>query len=94
MANRGRGGCYKCGESGHLARDCSLSAVWKEGHISRDCTETPKEKTCYKCGDSGHISRDCYSDSATGNSGSKCFKVHNFIKYYIICFTFYLHNIL
>ncbi|CAG8640564.1 24738_t:CDS:10 [Cetraspora pellucida] len=68
MSNRGRGGCYKCGESGHLARDCSLSAV------CRDCTETPKDKTCYKCGDSGHISRDCYSDYPTSNSGSKCFK--------------------
>ena len=32
------GGCYFCGESGHLARDCSCYKCGESGHLAKDCT--------------------------------------------------------
>jgi len=54
-------GCRKCGESGHMARDCSVADKCRkcnqEGHIAKDC-EIPDK--CRKCNEEGHIARDCH----------------------------------
>ena len=43
-------GCYKCGEPGHIARDCP--------HPPNKGQPKGKGK-CYNCGEAGHIARNC-----------------------------------
>ncbi|KAL6993434.1 hypothetical protein U1Q18_011552 [Sarracenia purpurea var. burkii] len=60
----GAGGCYICGESGHLARDC-------RGRESD--TGSGGDRACYACGEYGHLARDCNlgrSGRASGGGGA------------------------
>ncbi|KAI3793475.1 hypothetical protein L1987_36094 [Smallanthus sonchifolius] len=65
---RGGGGggnaCFKCGETGHMSRECPQGGGGGGGGGGRNC---------YKCGESGHMSRECPKGGG-GGGGNACFK--------------------
>ena len=69
--NRGgrgfNGTCYRCGESGHMARDCR-----QKGSAARPAS-TSSETLCFTCGNGGHRSFEC----AVNIKGKLCLKCGN-----------------
>jgi probable ATP-dependent RNA helicase DDX4 len=58
-----KGGCYKCGESGHMGRDCTKESA--EGGSGRS-GGSGDNKGCHKCGEAGHFARECTKEPAEG----------------------------
>ncbi|NP_001306212.1 cold shock protein 1-like [Camelina sativa] len=54
------GGCFKCGEGGHIAKDCRGGGGGGE-----------RKEGCFKCGEGGHFARDCSSQKSGGNGGEQ-----------------------
>ena len=69
--NRGgrgfNGTCYRCGESGHMARDCR-----QKGSAARPASAS-SETLCFTCGNGGHRSFEC----AVNIKGKLCLKCGN-----------------
>lgn len=56
-------GCFRCGQVGHVARDCAVGG----GVQGRGRQEVRDERSCYRCGGVGHVARRCVGDV-------KCYK--------------------
>ncbi|KAG9015979.1 hypothetical protein FRB90_003963 [Tulasnella sp. 427] len=61
-----RKGCFKCGNLGHIAENCTAPErlcynCRQTGHESANCPSprTVAAKQCYSCGGVGHIQADC-----------------------------------
>ncbi|KAK4305821.1 hypothetical protein Pmani_022314 [Petrolisthes manimaculis] len=72
---KGRG-CFKCGEEGHMSRECPSADGFGSGGGGGG---GGGKKGCFKCGEEGHMSRECPSadgfGSGGGGGGKKgCFK--------------------
>merc|ERR1719184_420411 len=79
------GACHKCGEEGHMARECPTGGggggdnkcrnCRQEGHIASDC---PEPEVCRRCRKEGHMKDDCpepekcYNCRKEGHGTAEC----------------------
>merc|ERR1719233_2706951 len=65
------GGCFKCGEEGHFARECDAEVQNVEKKPKKRIDRGKDGSGCFKCGENGHFARECKS------AGEKKKKVDN-----------------
>ena len=67
-------GCFKCGEEGHMSRECPSAGGGGGGGGA-----------CHKCGEEGHMARECPTGGGGGdNKCRNCRKVRRFMIVYKI----------
>uniref|UniRef100_A0A8C5QT42 CCHC-type domain-containing protein n=1 Tax=Leptobrachium leishanense TaxID=445787 RepID=A0A8C5QT42_9ANUR len=76
--------CYRCGEYGHLAKDCDIQEdACYNGVRGGPIAKKEREQCCYNCGKTGHLAQDCdhadeqkcYSCGEFGHIQKDCTKV-------------------
>jgi len=79
-----RKGCFKCGNLGHIAENCSSEQrlcynCRQPGHESSACPSprTVAAKQCYSCGGIGHIQAECPNLRVQGGN-QKCYNCGRF----------------
>ncbi|KAH7103227.1 hypothetical protein BKA62DRAFT_616656 [Auriculariales sp. MPI-PUGE-AT-0066] len=79
-----RKGCYKCGNLGHIAENCSSEQrlcynCRQPGHESSacPCPRSVSAKQCYSCGGIGHIQAEC-PNLRVAIQGQKCYACGRF----------------
>jgi len=79
-----RKGCFKCGNLGHIAENCSSEQrlcynCRQPGHESSSCPQprSVSQKQCYSCGGVGHIQAECPS-LRVQSGGQKCYTCGRF----------------
>jgi len=87
MSYMSKKGCFKCGNLGHIAENCSSEQrlcynCRLPGHESAACPQprTVAAKQCYSCGGVGHIQAECPSlrIQGGGGGGQKCYSCGRF----------------
>ena len=63
---RNGGGCYTCGDTGHIARDCDRSDRNDRNDRSGG---GDRDRACYTCGSFEHFARDCMRGGNNNNGG-------------------------
>lgn len=56
--------CHRCGQPGHLVRDCNTAPIRGRG------AETREPPECYNCHQRGHIAAYCRNPKAQGSQGA------------------------
>lgn len=79
-------GCFRCGDTRHLARECQIAAVADEtttlqfpvGFVGTTTQQGGRNfrlpESCFRCGGTGHFFRECKLSSEEVPSRDACFK--------------------
>ncbi|KAJ6919294.1 cold shock protein 1-like [Populus alba x Populus x berolinensis] len=73
-SNTNGGGCFNCGNPGHIARECNNISSKSYNYNNNNNRGGGGDFGCYKCGNSGHFAREC----TKGNNNNGCYSCGGF----------------